>query len=231
MTNENELKVKDRDIVVPGELLSDGTSYIPSKGIYKKDNKLYAERLGLIKVEKNLIKLVPLTGRYFPKENDKIIGKVIDVLISGWRLDINTAYSAVLPLKDATSEFIARGADLTKYFNLNDYVIAKITKVTSQNLIDLSMRGPGLRKLRGGRIIQVKPAKVPRIIGKDASMIKLIKDSTGCDLQVGQNGLVWINGEPEQEVIAVNTIRKIEKEAHTDGLTESIEAFLKEAKK
>ncbi len=231
MKNENGLKIKDRDIVVPGELLSEGTEHLPSKGIYKRDNKLYAERLGMVRVENNTLKLIPLSGKYMPAVNDKIVGKVIDVLMSGWRMDINSAYSAVLPLKEATNEFIPREADLTRYFDLNDYVIAKIVKVTSQNLVDLSMRGPGLRKLRGGRVIQVNPTKVPRIIGKDASMVSLVKQATNCDIQVGQNGIVWLSGEPENEVLAVQTIRKIEKEAHTQGLTESIQTFLQGSSK
>lgn len=227
---KNELKVKDRDIVVPGELLSESTRLIPTSGIYKRNGKLFAERVGMIRIEKNVIKLVPLSGKYLPKKHDKVIGKIVDVLMNGWRLDINSAYSAVLPLKDATNEFIAKDEDLTKYFDIDDYVITKIVNVTSQNLVDVSMRGPGLRKLRGGRIIQVNPTKVPRIIGKEASMIKMLKKSTGCDIQVGQNGWIWLNGDPEKEVLAVKTIRKIEQQAHTQGLTESVEAFLGELK-
>jgi exosome complex RNA-binding protein Rrp4 len=60
--------------------------------------------------------------------------------------DINCPYSAVLPLKDASFDFIAKGADLTRYFNLEDYVMIKITNVTSQNLIDVTAKGPGLKK-------------------------------------------------------------------------------------
>jgi len=81
---------------------------------------------------------------------------------------------------------------LTKYFDIGDYVMAKIINVTSQKLVDVTMKGPGLRKLKGGRIIQVNPYKVPRIIGKAGSMVTMIKDATGCRILVGQNGLVWI---------------------------------------
>ena len=42
----------------------------------------------------------------------------------------------------------------------------------------MKMRGFG--KLEGGMIISVNPHKVPRIIGKEGSMVKMIKDSTGC---------------------------------------------------
>ncbi|MBW2968416.1 KH domain-containing protein, partial [Candidatus Woesearchaeota archaeon] len=101
-----------------------------------------------------------------------------------------------------------------------------ITNVTSQKLVDVSMRGPGFRKLEGGRILEVNTNKVPRIIGKEGSMITMIKNATGCKITVGQNGLVWISGEPDKENIAIEAIKKAEKESHTQGLTDQIKGFL-----
>jgi|SRR3989344_1683584 len=220
------LKVKDRDIVVPGEILAVGLGFLPGKGTYRDGDKLIAGMLGMVSVENKVVKLISLSGKYIPKVYDKVIGKVIDVLMTGWRIDIGSAYSAVLNLKEATSEFIERGADLTRIYNLDDYVMVQITNVTSQKLVDVSSRGPGLRKLNGGRIIEVNPHKVPRIIGKEGSMVSMVKQATGCNILVGQNGWVWLEGEPEKEIIAVNTIRKIEEEAHHMGLTDKIKDYL-----
>ncbi|MEA3429982.1 MAG: exosome complex RNA-binding protein Rrp4 [Nanoarchaeota archaeon] len=221
------LIAKEKTIVVPGEVLADGMDYIPGFNTYREGEKVLACKLGLMQVEGRAIKLIPLSGKYNPKTGDTIIGKVIDVLFSGWRIETNSAYSAMLPLKDATSEFIARGADLTRYYNFGDYVVAKITNVTSQNLVDLTMKGPGLRKLNGGRVIEVSPYKVPRIIGKKGSMVSMIKDATGCRIVVGQNGLVWIQGDnPAKMVVAIKTIRKIEAESHISGLTDVIKVYL-----
>jgi exosome complex component RRP4 len=231
-----EIKAKDKEVVVPGETLAVGMEYLPSYGTYREGDKILAARLGLVNVEGKVFKLVPLSGMYYPKRGDTIIGFVTEVLLSGWRIDTNSAYSAVLNMKDATSEFIARGADLTRYFAIGDYVMAKITNVTSQNLVDLTMKAPGLRKLRGGRIVSVNANKVPRIIGKQGSMVSMIKQHTGCRILVGQNGIVWIQGEdPAKELLAVETINKIEREAHLVGLTDNIKSFLEkkngEAKK
>ena len=49
-------------------------------------------------------------------------------------------------------------------------------------------------------------------------------------LTVGQNGLVWINGTPEGELLAVKAIRKIEEESHLSGLTDRIKEFLEKNK-
>ena len=107
-----------------------------------------------------------------------------------------------------------------------DYIVCKIVNVTSQKLVDVTMKGPGLRKLKGGRIIEVDTHKVPRIIGKQGSMVMMIKDATNCNISVGQNGLIWIDGEPMSELLAIQAIRKIEAESHLSGLTEKIKDFL-----
>ena len=226
---DGKLLVKDKDIVVPGDVLVTGLGYLPGQGTYRDNDKIIANRLGLLTVDGKVLKTVPLAGRYMPKRNDVIIGKVIDILMSGWRLEFGSPYSAVLPLKDASFNYIAKGADLTRYFELDDYVVVKITSVTSQNLVDVTCKGPGLHKLRGGRIIQANTHKVPRIIGKKGSMVSLIKRATGCKVIVGQNGIAWISGEPEMEVIAVNAIKMIEEQAHVSGLTDKIQAFLEKA--
>jgi exosome complex component RRP4 len=88
------------------------------------------------------------------------------------------------------------------------------------------MKGVGLNKLKGGRIINVASNKVPRIVGKQGSMVSMIKDATKCNISVGQNGLVWINGTPDGELLAVKAIRKIEEESHLSGLTDRVKEFL-----
>ncbi|HGJ63877.1 TPA: RNA-binding protein [bacterium] len=217
--------VKDKTVVVPGEVLADDLGFVPGHGTYRQNQKILASRLGLVNIEGKVIKTIPLAGRYLPKRNDVVIGRVMDILVSGWRVDINSPYTAVLSSKE-TPEFIEKNEDLTRYFDLDDHVVAKITNVTSQNLVDLTVRDQGLRKIRGGRIISVNTHKVPRIIGKKGSMVTMIKQATNCRIIVGQNGWIWIDGEPDKENIAVQAIKKIENESHLSGLTERIKEFL-----
>ncbi len=226
-----KIMVNDKEISVPGETLAVGMDILPGSGTYREGEAIKANRLGLVMIDGRTIKLIPLSGRYIPKTGDTIICKVIDVSFSGWRLDTNSAYSAMMSMKDATSEFIARGANLTQYYDLGDYLVCKIVNVTSQKLIDVTMKGPGLRKLRGGRVIEVDPNKVPRIIGKQGSMVMMIKDAARCNISVGQNGLIWIDGEPMSELLAIQAIRKIEKESHLSGLTDKIKEFLEKNNK
>ncbi|MBI4448578.1 RNA-binding protein [Candidatus Woesearchaeota archaeon] len=222
------LNVKEKDIVVPGESLAVGMGFLPSWGTYRDGDSIRASRLGLVQMDGKVIKLVPLSGAYLPRMGDVIIGLVIDVLMSGWRVDTFSPYSAVLTLAEATSEFIPKKADLTKYFDIGDVIMTKVTNVTSQNLVDVSMKGPGLRKLGPGRTLVVDPHRVPRVIGKNGSMVSMIKDHTGCNILVGQNGVVWLSGEPENEVITVQAIERICAESHISGLTEKMQRWLEQ---
>jgi len=223
MTN---ILVKDKEIVVPGETLAKGMDVLPGKGTYRKGEDIIAGRFGLVHADGRAIKLIQLSGRYIPKTDDTIIVKVTDVTFSGWMLNTNSAYTAMLSMKEGSSDYIAKGSDLTQYYSVGDYIVCQIINVTSQKLIDVTAKGPGLRKLKGGRALKVNANKVPRIIGKQGSMVTMIKDATGCRITVGQNGIIWIEGEPEKELIAVDVIKKIENEAHLAGLTDRIKEYL-----
>ncbi|MBN2422797.1 RNA-binding protein [Candidatus Woesearchaeota archaeon] len=224
--SESKLNVSEKEIVVPGEILATGMSYLPSYGTYRQGQNILASRTGLMRIEGKVLKIIPVSGLYLPKRGDVIIGKVVDVNFSGWSVNTNSAYVAMLSIKDASSDFIPKGADLTRFFGIGDYILTKITNVTSQNLVDLTMKGPGLKKLVSGRIVKVNSNKVPRIIGKQGSMVSMIKNSTGCNIIVGQNGLIWVKGSPKDEILAVKAINKIEKESHFSGLTERIKKFI-----
>lgn len=219
--------VKSREVVVPGEVLCTGLDYLPSNGTFRRGDSIVASVLGIVRFQGRLVSIIPLAGGYLPMVGDVIVGRVMDILMTGWRLEMNSAYSAVLSIVN-TMGYIRKGEDLTKYYKIGDYLVTKIITVTSQNLIDVTMKSSGLRCLKGGRVLKVSPNKVPRIIGKGGSMIEQIKRITQCDIVVGQNGQVWLKGNPRNELIVVDVIRKIEAEAHIPGLTQRITDFLNE---
>jgi len=221
------MNVNERDIVIPGELLAEGMDFLPGDNTYRVNDKVYSKLMGLVSLSGRVIKIMPLSGPYVPKIGDKIIGKISDIMMSGWRVNTATAYSAMLNVKDATTRFIKKEEDLSQILAIGDYVVVGIINVTSQNLIDLTMREPGFQKVSGGRIISVNSQKVPRVIGKKGSMVMLIKEKTNCEIVVGQNGLVWISGNtPEEEYRAEQAVKMIAQKSHVEGLTEKVEQFL-----
>ncbi len=221
--------VKERDIVVPGDVLATGMDFLPAIGSFRDKENIVAGQVGMVQIDNRLVRVMPLSGRYAPKRGDTVIGKVIDITFGGWIVDIGCAKDAMLGLKDATSEFIERGADLTQYFNIGDILVAKIVNVTRVKSADLTTKGPGLMRLTKGRLIDIQATKVPRVIGKQGSMVMMIKDMTNTRITIGQNGKVHIlSQDPEMELLAVDVIRLIEANAHKQGLTEEVNKFLEE---
>lgn len=222
----DELVVKEKEIVVPGEVLAKGMEYLPANGTYRDGELIRAMQVGTVNLSGRLIKLIPLSGQYIPQVNDIIIGRITEVGIGGWLLDIEFSNLAGLSSRD-TDRFIERDADLANYYNFGDYVVAKVTKVTKSKLINLSTRDKGLRRLDSGIIFKVAPVKVPRIIGKGGSMISMVKEKTDTRITVGQNGVIWLSGtDPIKEKLAIDTIKYIEENAHLEGLTELVSKML-----
>jgi len=225
-----KIMFKEKDLVVPGDVLAEGMDYLPSGGAVRDNDKIVANHLGLVSLDKRFVKVIPLTGRYIPKEGDTVIAEVVDMGFSGWYLKIGGPYEASLMMKDV-SEFVERDSDLSQIHNFGDLIIAKVSRVTRHSNINLTTKGPGLRKITGGKVISITPSKVPRVIGKQGSMVQLLKEKTDCNIIVGQNGKVWINGKnPEDELKATEAILMIEHDSHTEGLTDKISKFLESKK-
>ncbi len=217
--------MKTRDIVLPGEMVEERKGRKLGAGVYLEDDKVFSKVLGISRVDENEISVIALSGVYMPKVGDRIIGIIEEVEISGWLVDINSPYAAFLPLAEAVEEFVDTSrSDLSRYFDAGDVIYCKISKVTKSKNVQVSMNDMSARKLHEGVIIKVTPTKIPRIIGKEGSMVNLIKSKTGCIITTGQNGLVWIRGENTAK--AIETILTIDRESHTVGLTEKIERML-----
>jgi exosome complex component RRP4 len=109
---------------------------------------------------------------------------------------------------------------------IGDAIACKIYSVKRKG-VDVTIKGRGLGKLEDGLIIKINSNKVPRVIGKEGTMINLIKEKTGCNIIVGQNGVVWISGRDiEEELKAKEAILFITEKSFVDGLTEQVKSFL-----
>jgi exosome complex component RRP4 len=116
---------------------------------------------------------------------------------------------------------------MKEFLDFGESVIVKVWDVKARG-VDASMKMRGFGKIEGGMIINVGPNKVPRIIGKEGSMVKMIKSATGCNVTVGQNGKVWISGnDAGMEVATKKIIEFITENAIIDGLTGKVENFIK----
>ena len=221
----SELLVKERQLVLPGEILAKGLDYLPSGGTFRQGQEVKSKFLGLVRLKEKFLGVIPLAGVYVPKSGDGIVSVVSEIQSSFWIMDINSPYDAILPLSEATAEFIDTAeTDLSSIFDIGDVVFIKVLTVSRSKHTSLTMNDYRAKKLIGGRLLRITPTKVPRVIGKEGTMVETIKNRTGCQIVVGQNGIVWLKGQ--NETLAAKAILTIEKEAHIAGLTDRIAKML-----
>ncbi|MEM7813948.1 MAG: exosome complex RNA-binding protein Rrp4 [Candidatus Aenigmatarchaeota archaeon] len=214
----------ERRLVITGELLGRGRA---GHGAFEDNGNVFSKFIGLAESRDDLHFVIPLSGVYNPKRGDGVIGRITEIVFQKWIVDINSPYEATLPLSEGVEGFVdLTKADLTKYFDYGDVIFSEIMSVSKQKHITLTMRSRKCRKLKGGRLIRVTPAKVPRIIGKGGSMVEMIKQMTGTQIVVGQNGVVWVRGDNED--LAAEAVRLIEERAHMRGLTDYIKSMLEQ---
>jgi len=223
MENSQAVK-KAPKIVLPGEMVDELKGRKAGIGVYMDGEKVYSQVVGVPRIGMYEVSVVPLSGKYIPQFGDKVIGVVQEVEISGWLIDINSPYMGFLPVSEGVEEYVDARADLTKFYAKGDILFCRISRVTKSKSVQCSMRDMMARKLNGGTVIRVTPSKIPRIIGKNGSMINLIKDATGTEISTGQNGYVWIKGRDKE--LAIESILTIDRESHLPGLTEKIEKMV-----
>jgi exosome complex component RRP4 len=223
--------LEKRQLVVPGDLVAEG-DYIAGDNTYKEKDKIYASRVGVVEYETKRIDVVALKSFYIPRMGDIVIGTITEVGFSGWMVDINSPYPALLRASDVLSRpFKPQKDDLPQVLDAGDLVVAKVVSYDRTHDPQLTVAEPGLGKITRGQILKVTPTKVPRIIGRKGSMISMIKQETGCNIILGVNGVVLTTGKTlEDEQLAMRAILKIEAESHTTGLTDRITQMLKEEK-
>jgi len=206
-------------IVTPGTLLA--TSPKTGNGVYISDNKTYSKYLGILKKSESGISVLPFKYSYRPMVGDRIIGRIKEFNYPFFIVNMTSPAPSFLYLSDVSSRFMEQD-ELMQQYKPGTWIYAEISEISDR--IKLSMKMNEAKKLEGGRMASVSPSKVPRIIGKNASMIKMIQEKTKTHILVGQNGIVWIKGD--NAGIVVRAIEKISREAHISGLTDRISKFI-----
>jgi exosome complex component RRP4 len=217
---------ENKEITYPGEVIASGYEYLAGDGCIRENKDIIAIRHGVISIENNLVKVIPLRGVYWPRVGNIVIGQIKDVVFNGWIVDISAPHLGFLPITEC-GEFVDR-EDLLSLYDINDVIITKIKQIQPRS-ITLTLREKGLGKITSGLLVKVDAAKVARIIGRQGSMVNAIKELTRTKIVVGQNGLIWIKGEnADMELYAKEAIEMVAQNPLLDGLTDKVKEFLKQ---
>ena len=216
-----------RKYVIPGDLVTTGP-FRPEQNVILEGNKIISTTIGISEIYDDSVRVIPLTGKYIPKINDLVIGKVISHTSLSWELDINSCYVGFLPAQDVFGrDFSAHADELTSKLKSGDLVAARIANFdrTRDPLVTIADRDLG--KIDSGDLIKISPSKVPRLIGKRGTMIQAIEMATNAVVTIGQNGWVVVSCEsPEGLLKAKKAIKMVDEKAHIANLTDQVKEML-----
>ncbi len=216
-----------RKYVIPGDIVTTGP-FRPEQNVVLEGNKIIATTVGISEIYDDSVKVIPLTGKYIPKINDLVIGKVVSHSSLSWELDINSCYVGFLPAQDVFGrDFSAHADDLSSKLKTGDLVAARIANFdrTRDPLVTISDRDLG--KIDSGDLVKISSSKVPRLIGKRGTMIQTIEMATNAAITIGQNGWVVVSCEnPEGLLKAKKAIQMVDEHAHVANLTDQVKEML-----
>ena len=226
---ETDSDASRREVVVPGEIIATGDDFLPGEGTRRDGDNVVATRFGIGESAGKVVRVIPIFGAFMPRRNNVVIGRIVDITFNGWLVDIDSALSSFLPI-DEVPHYINKN-EMDQFLDIGDVVAAKIWSVKTKG-VDLALKGKGLGKIEGGFVFRIIPSRVPRVIGREGSMINLIKEHTNCNITVGQHAWVWIKGPSvEEEILARNAIEFVSDKVYINGLTEKVSQWFEERRK
>lgn len=217
-----------RKYVIPGDTITSGP-YRPEQNVtLVGEKKIVSTAVGVSEIYDNTVKVIPLAGKYIPKINDLVVGKVVRHTSLSWELDINSCYVGFLPATDVFGrDFSAHADELATKLRTGDLVAARIANFdrTRDPLVTISDRDLG--KIDSGELVEIAPGRVPRLIGKRGAMIQTIETATNSVITIGQNGRVVVACDDAEGLLkAKKAIRMVNSMAHSTNLTEKVREML-----
>ena len=221
MTNEKKRHV------IPGEIIVSGP-YRAEQNTIMEGNNIIATTIGLSDVHDGSVRVIPLTGGYYPKDDDLIIGKIVSHSAMSWEGDINSCSAGMLPATDVFGrDFSSHSDNLSSKLGNGDLIVARIVNADKTRDPLLTISGRELGKIDSGELVYISPSKVARLIGKRGSMIQMIESGTHAQITIGQNGLIVVSCENSDGLLkAIKAIELVEEKAHVANLTDQINDML-----
>ena len=216
-----------RKYVIPGDVITTAPLR-PEQNVILDGKKIIATVIGTSEIYDDSVRVIPLAGKYSPKINDLVIGKVVSHSSLSWELDINSCYVGFLPAQDVFGrDFSAHADELTSKLKKGDLVVARIANSDRSRDPLLTVSDRELGKIESGELVKISPSKVPRLIGKRGTMIQIIETATGAIITIGQNGWIVVSCENRNGLLkAIKAIQMIDEQAHIANLTDRVKLML-----
>lgn len=210
MTSEKNLAQKR--LVIPGELITHKIKKLHSN-VFLDNSKIYSSVIGLVSDYNDNLSVIPLNGTYKPCIGDGILAVVKDEVANGYILEFNS-YDDSFLLK----------SNIRKELKIGTLIFLRIKNIAANDSLEFD----NINILPMGRVFETSPVKIPRLIGKNESMLNLFKQFLGGNIVVGKNGWVWYNSP--KIFLANKAFSMVVNNSQKSNLTNSLKNFFEKNK-
>ncbi|XP_057207904.1 exosome complex component RRP4 [Triplophysa rosa] len=190
----------DKQLVVPGEVITSDTGFMRGHGTYMDEDRLTASVAGEVERVNKLICVKPLKTRFNGEVGDVIVGRVTEVQQKRWKVETNSRLDSVLLLSSVNlpgGELRRRSAEdelaMRDYLQEGDLISAEVQSIFSDGALSLHTRSLKYGKLGQGVLVQVSPSLVKR------QKTHFHNLPCGASIILGNNGYVWLYPTPDQQ--------------------------------
>ena len=163
----------ERQLVISGDVVGDAKQQKATTGVAVVGDKIVATQSGLLAAYQDKLSVIPINGAYEPKAGDTVVGVVSEANPGNWIIDIRAPWLA--PMHVSEAPWRVDFGETMAYLRPGDAILCKVLFVDGQKKVQVTLKDRNLTKLEGGEIMEVPPVKVARIIGKNGSMLNLLK--------------------------------------------------------
>ncbi|KAI1625553.1 RNA-binding protein Rrp4 and like protein [Exophiala viscosa] len=201
-----------RQIVLPGETVTDETQWMRGHGTYMTDGStiITATLAGPLRKTNKLLSVAPLRARYTPEIGDLVVGRIVEVQKNRWKVDVAAPLLAQLPLSSINlpggvlrRRTTADELQMRNYFQEGDLLVAEVQQIgSSDGTASLHTRSLKYGKLRNGTFLAVSGTGGGGGVVRSRRQVFTINSGAqgGGDVDVilGVNGYIWLSKHIEQ---------------------------------
>ncbi|KAK7522015.1 hypothetical protein IWZ03DRAFT_107664 [Phyllosticta citriasiana] len=222
-----------RDIVTPGEVVTDDPQWMRGHGTYVPEGstEILSTVAGTVLKTNKLLSITPLRARYLPEIGDLIVGRIVEVQSRRWRVDIAAPQLAGLPLsainlpggilrkRTAVDEL-----NIRTFFTEGDLLVAEVQSIHGDGTASLHTRSLKYGKLRNGYFLSVSGSgggggRRGGVARSRRQVFTLTTPRGGeIDIILGVNGYIWISKHvqpPETNVSITRIEENVSKEVYS----------------
>jgi RNA-binding protein Rrp4 and related proteins (contain S1 domain and KH domain) len=211
--------VNDKDFVLPGQPLTDEKEKA-GRFTYVHGGLVRSAVAGMVRMRGQKAEVIPARGPYKPRENDRVIGIVVDIKPSYYELDLGWGITGILKAKRAKKP--GKESQIT----IGDVIYTSIAFAGVKGV--MLKGGKDAHKITRGFIVTMSPTRVPRLIVRNRELQETIERESNCKLYIGLNGYIAVVGpSTRNEFAAASAIKLVETEPTLEGLKEKVMGLLR----